>query len=247
MDIEDTTENQGMSDDSFNHETDCPICFSKMSINKIDNSDYNPDSDNEDISIMCDRCRSAICMDCYMIVYKCAICRDSYNKPDEPKNKEVEIDFDILLTGTNLRPQYNLFLGRRWFNVDTNKIEIYSLQNWVESNSIDTRMCSPCSDFMSRMINITTNRECCNGCGIQMTQEVNNAYKTFYNNEIPSIPSYDDDIIMEHYFDMSDDLCHACLKRFHFLITCDILGLPNDYNAELNRIRLENNLEQVTP
>lgn len=162
----------------YNCETDCPICFETIG----DNTNGCMEGDNCNHTI-CSNCRDKIVND----TNKCPICREKLddNITDEEQSdngiywEQTETDEDESDWGDdddNLRPTSILYIGRRWFNTETNTIEYWTGTEWT-TTLIRPRM----SNFIIRNYgydNTLEPKTCCLSCGLQRTREVNDFMDT---------------------------------------------------------------------
>jgi hypothetical protein len=198
----------------FNQETDCPICYECMI------------EDEKNCCMTGNNCEHNICMDCFLRITnqgnnKCPICRKILNGDDEEEEEEQdetedeteEEDGEYVFTGNNLRPNVDLYIGRRWFNIETNTIE-YWYNGW--SNNLNIR--GFLSDFVNRFRNGYDNNSC-SVCGIQRTREVNEYMKHHLanGNEV-FIAKRGGDDDWDDYFDTSDNnlkYCFGCYEIYN--------------------------------
>lgn len=188
-----------------NYETDCPVCFETM---------YEGD---KNCCMTGSNCEHLICMNCYYIITegnnKCPICRkDLINNITEEifeTDEEDEDEQEELWNGTNDRPTTDLFFGRRWYNVEEDRIEYWSGVDWRLYYRMDL------SSFMSRQ-DFYADEElgCCQVCGIQRTLQVDEYIRNKYNNQLII-----NDEELSHSFD--DNQCYTecfeCLKLVEHL------------------------------
>lgn len=155
----------------YNCETDCPVCFETIGVNT--NGCMEGDNCNHTI---CSNCRDKIVID----TNKCPICREKLDDnhtgtetdDDDSYNSEETDEDEFDFGNDNQRPTERLFVGRRWFNTQTNTIEYYDGSSWTETFvRYDTMF-----RFLMRNMGFNNNgllEDCCQTCGIQKTTEVN--------------------------------------------------------------------------
>ena len=182
---------------------DCPICLEPMI------------KDNENCCMNGTNCEHNFCIPCYCKIIednKCAICRaqleDSQDSDDETEN---------IFTGSNTRPTTDLFLGRRWFNTETNRIEYFYCfinENGLYNAWIDLEK-KNFSTFIQRYLNVGDIDGCCYICGIQRTTEVNEFMKNKYPNGFVNIEGDEWD---DYFLDSSwHNNCYECSNMYHKL------------------------------
>jgi hypothetical protein len=158
----------------YNCETDCPVCFETIG----DNTNGCMEGDNCNHTI-CSNCRDKIVID----TNKCPICREKLDDnhtgtetddddETETQNTEETDEDDYGFGNDNQRPTERLFVGRRWFNTETNIIEYYNGSSWTTRFvRFDTMF-----RFLMRNMGFSNDgllEDCCQSCGIQRTTEVN--------------------------------------------------------------------------
>jgi ribosomal protein L40E len=194
----------------YNPDECCPVCFETFGID-----------DDDATTAEGANCNHIICRECYMKIAtdtnRCPICREKL------ENTTTDDDTDDDETGTqntdeddesdwgddidNLIPTSNLYIGRRWFNTQTNRIEYYDGSSWTQENVRLYTMFHFLTRHYGYDITIEE-RTCCLSCGLQRTREVNDYMDT--NNPILQGNyfffgyCYDCHIIstnLEHHFD----------------------------------------------
>lgn len=198
----------------YNCETDCPVCFETIG----DNTNGCMEGDNCNHTI-CSNCRDKIVED----TNKCPICREILD--DNHTGTETETENESVC-GDNERPTTDLFYGRRWYNVEENRIETYNGEEWRTNNNqmsmsrFIVRYTFNSSDEASPLL--MDDGTCCIVCGIQRTPEV----FAFMNNIYPEGYTYPANIITDGWgqTDYFDDegvepylRCYDCQLKFHLL------------------------------
>ena len=179
---------------------DCPICLEPMVQN------------NDNCCMNGTNCEHKFCIPCYCRIVednKCAICRAELE--DKEDNDSDDSDND-LWDGNNNRPTNDLFMGRRWFNTETNKIEYFFVfidnigftYNWVEVEK------KSFTSFIQKYSNGDNIEGCCYVCGIQRTAEVNE----FMKNKYPNGFLIGDDDSWDDYFIEGYNNCYECYNMF---------------------------------
>ena len=212
----------------------------KITIPKLDDiTEYNPDEccpvcfeNFEDENDICEGHNCVghqICLECFDKIVndtnRCPICRAVMDY-DYEKSTETETDTDDeMLWGDNERPTTDLFYGRRWYNVEENRIETYA-DEW-RTNINHMRM----SSFMLRYSYNDSNEAspilrddgtCCIVCGIQRTPEVYDYMDTIYPDGY-NFPAnqLEDGCFQVEYFDADNSepniRCYDCELKFHLL------------------------------
>ena len=157
---------------------DCPICFEKM-IEGNDNCCMNGIN-----------CEHKMCIPCYCKITesenkKCPICRAELTDDSEENDSDDEIyTGNIHRQENNQRPTSDLFMGRRWLNTETNKIEYFYCfinENGLYNAWVDVEK-KNFSTFIQRSLTLGNIFGCCFICGIQRTIEVNEFMKNKYPN-----------------------------------------------------------------
>ena len=180
---------------------DCPICFEPM----VEN--------NENCCMNGTNCEHKFCIPCYCKIIednKCAICRAELENKDDTDSDD---DDENIFTGINTRPTNDLFMGRRWFNTETNNIEYFFVfldnigftYNWVEVEK------KSFTSFMQRYSNGDNIEGCCYVCGLQRTAEVNEFMKIKYPNGFTI--SLENDI-WDNFFIEGFNNCYECYDKF---------------------------------
>ena len=190
----------------YNCETDCPVCFETIG----DNTNGCMEGDNCNHTI-CSNCRDKIVID----TNKCPICREKLDDnhtgtetdDDDSYNSEETDEDEFDFGNDNQRPTERLFVGRRWFNTQTNRIEYYNGSSWTTTFvRFDTMF-----RFLMRNMGFSNDgllEDCCQTCGIQRTTEVND----FMNDSMI--------LMANNYFYYGE--CYTC----HFIYT----NLENQFN-----------------
>jgi hypothetical protein len=172
--------------------------------------------ENDSCSMNGINCEHKFCIPCYCKIIednKCAICRaqleDSQDSDDETEN---------IFTGTNQRPTTDLFLGRRWFNTETNRMEYFYCfmnENGLYNAWIDNVEKRNFSTFIQRYINVGNIDGCCYICGIQRTTEVNEFMKIVYPNGFVNMEGDEwDDFFLDSSWVNN---CYECSNMYHKL------------------------------
>lgn len=202
----------------YNCETDCPICFETFG-----------DDDDDATIAEGDNCEHQICRECFEKIVndtnRCPICREKLDDNKE-NDTDTDTDDDESIWGDNERPTTDLFYGRRWYNVEENRIETYNGEEWRPNNNHMSM-----SRFIVRYSFNGSNEAspllrddgtCCIVCGIQRTPEV---YE-FMENIYPDGYTFPADMIMdewgqEDYFNAEieepNTRCYDCDLKFHLL------------------------------
>lgn len=160
----------------YNPDECCPVCFETFGIFEDDATIAEGQN-----------CNHIICRECYEKIVddtnRCPICRAvldyDFEKPvetetddDDSYNSEETDEDEFDFGNDNQRPTERLFVGRRWFNTQTNTIEYYDGSSWTETFvRFDTMF-----RFLMRNMGFNNNgllEDCCQTCGIQKTTEVN--------------------------------------------------------------------------
>lgn len=186
---------------------DCPVCFEPM-ING-----------NENCAMSGINCNHTLCVVCYCKITSddsdnksCPICRARLEENDSDDETEN------IFTGTNQRPTTNLFLGRRWLNTETNRIEYFYCfmnENGLYNAWIDNVEKRNFFTFIQRYLNSGNIDGCCYICGIQRTAEVNEFMKIKYPNGFVNL---DGDEWDDFFLDTSwHNNCYECSNMYHKL------------------------------
>jgi hypothetical protein len=182
---------------------DCPICYEKLV------------EGNDNCAMSGTNCEHKFCIPCYCKIIednKCAICRARLEE-----NESDDSDDENIYTGTNQRPTTNLFLGRRWLNTETNKIEYFYCfinENGLYNAWIDIEK-KNFSTFIQRYINVGNIEGCCYICGIQRTAEVNEFMKIKYPIGFVNLEGDEWD---DYFLDSSwHNNCYECSNMYHKL------------------------------
>jgi hypothetical protein len=180
-------------------DTDCPICYEPM-IN----------SNNEDCCMNGDNCEHRICIPCYCKISvsennKCPICRAILEGDSDD-------ECDDIWNGNNERPINQLFSGRRWYNIETNKIEYYfvCLDIYGFNNSWTEIVKKDFPTFIARYLNVNEIEGCCYVCGIQKTPELNE----FMKNKFPNGFVVNNDHTWDNYFIEGHNYCYECYYMY---------------------------------
>ena len=186
-------------------DNECPICYEKLV------------EGNDNCAMTGINCNHTLCIPCYCKISTsdnktCPICRaqleDSQDSDDETEN---------IFTGNNTRPTTDLFLGRRWLNTETNKIEYFYCfinENGLYNAWVDVEK-KNFSTFIQRYLNVGNIDGCCYICGIQRTTEVNEFMKNKYPNGFVNIEGDEWD---DYFLDSSwHNNCYECSNMYHKL------------------------------
>jgi len=180
-------------------DNDCPVCFEQM-VNGNDNCAMN--------GINCDH---KMCIPCYCKISssenkKCPICRAELT--DDSDDESIFSNDINLWNGDNSRPTSDLFLGRRWFNAETNKLEFfYCFINENEWLDVEKKYFSI---FIQRCLNGDNIEGACYICGIQKTTEVNE----FMKNKFADGFVTGDDDNWDDYFIEGYNCCYECYNIY---------------------------------
>jgi len=214
----------------YNSETDCPVCFEKYTIP----NERGFEDENSNKKIKGDICGHSICYSCFYKVgdinNKCPICREKLDSTlwsdDEVESETDETnETDEMIWGNNDRPTTDLFYGRRWYNVEENRIETFN--NEWRTNTNEMSM----SNFIIRYSYNDSNDSapllrddgsCCLVCGIQRTPEIYEYMNTiFQNGYIFPANQITDEGFQTNYFDGDNGepniRCYHCEYKFHLL------------------------------
>jgi hypothetical protein len=185
---------------------DCPICLEPMS------------KDNENCCMNGTNCEHKFCIPCYCKIIednKCAICRAQL---EENESDDSDDETENIFTGNNTRPTTDLFLGRRWFNTETNRMEYFYCfmnENGLYNAWIDNIEKRNFSTFIQRYLNVGNIDGCCYICGVQRTTEVNEFMKNKYPNGFVNIEGDEWD---DYFLDSSwHNNCYECSNMYHKL------------------------------
>ena len=184
---------------------DCPVCFEGMS------------EGNDNCCMNGDNCEHKICIPCFCKIIAsdnktCPICRaDLSDNTDSDDQRDGLSEIESVFNGNNERPTSELFMGRRFFNTETNKIEYFFVfidnigfsYNWVEVEK------KSFTNFIQRYSSGDDIEGCCYVCGIQKTAEVNEFMKNKYPNGFLVDDDPWDDFFIEGY-----NNCYECYNMY---------------------------------
>lgn len=189
-------------------ETDCPVCYEKLV------------EEGENCAMSGINCEHKMCIPCYCKITEsdnksCPICRAELTDNSQDSD---DSDDENIFTGNNNRPTTDLFLGRRWFNTETNKIEFFYCfmnENGLYNAWIDNVEKRNFFTFIQRYLNSGNIDGCCFICGIQRTAEVNEFMKIKYPNGFVNL---DGDEWDDFFLDTSwHNNCYECSNMYHKL------------------------------
>lgn len=199
-----------------NYETDCPVCFETM-------EDFNDSDKRKTTGINCEH---PICRECYDTITegnnKCPICRkDLINNITEvhfdTDEENTDDEEEELWNGSNERPTDNLFNGRRWYNVEEDRIECYIRPNnrWITDVNFTDCFEDGMISFIERYCSMIGDDYNCNCCGIQKTREVNEYIMNAYNNDL-SLEEYNERDWMDAFDDDDGNrtICFDCRSTY---------------------------------
>ena len=190
---------------------DCPVCYEKLV------------EGNDNCAMSGINCDHKMCIVCYCKITsdesdnkKCPICRAKLEEENDSDDSDDEIE--NIFNGNNNRPTTDLFLGRRWFNTETNKIEYFYCfmnENGLYNAWIDNVEKRNFFTFIQRYLNSGNIDGCCYICGIQRTAEVNEFMKIKYPNGFVNL---DGDEWDDFFLDTSwHNNCYECSNMYHKL------------------------------
>jgi hypothetical protein len=225
----------------YNSETDCPVCFEKYTIP----NEQGFEDENSNKKVEGNICGHSICYSCFYKVgdinNKCPICREKldstlWSDDEEDEEEETdESDESEMIWGNNERPTTDLFYGRRWFNVEENRIETFR-SSATETNGLNDEWRTninqmSMSNFIIRYSFNDSNEaspllrddgSCCIVCGIQRTPEVY-AYMNTIHTDGYNFPAnqLQDEGFQTLYFDADcsepNIRCYDCEINYHLL------------------------------
>jgi hypothetical protein len=184
---------------------DCPVCYEKLV------------EGDENCAMSGINCEHTLCIPCFCKISEsdnktCPICRAKLEEENDSDDETENI-----FTGSNTRPTTDLFLGRRWLNTETNKIEYFYCfinENGLYNAWVDVEK-KNFNSFIQRYLNSGNIDGCCYICGIQRTAEVNEFMKIKYPNGFvnPEGDEWDD-----YFLDSSwHNNCYECSNMYHKL------------------------------
>ena len=183
---------------------DCPVCYEKLV------------EGNDNCAMSGINCNHTLCIPCYCRISEsdnktCPICRAELSSVSE------DSDTENIFNGTNQRPTTDLFLGRRWFNTETNRMEYFYCfmnENGLYNAWIDVEK-KNFNSFIQRYLNSGNIDGCCYICGIQRTAEVNEFMKIKYPNGFVNAEGDEwEDCFLEPSWHNN---CYECSNMYHKL------------------------------
>jgi len=188
---------------------DCPICYEKLV------------EGGENCAMSGINCEHTLCIPCFCKITesdnkKCPICRAQLEEENESDDSDDETE--NIFNGTNQRPTTDLFLGRRWLNTETNRIEYFYCfmnENGLYNAWIDNVEKRNFFTFIQRYLNSGNIDGCCYICGVQRTAEINEFMKIKYPNGFVNLEGDEWD---DYFLDSSwHNNCYECSNMYYKL------------------------------